>query len=240
VSITDVNVNSRRIKILLISRRSSRRPGTRFFCRGIDSDGSVANFVETEQIVEHAGEISSFVQVRGSIPLFWSQKPNLRYKPKPALAQANHSDAFTRHFDDLALRYNRVVCIDLVNQSGSEAVLETAFAQNVQSSGLSNVRYEAFDFHHECANMKWHRLDILINRLTEELVDFGYFLQIRGQRQQSQEGVFRTNCIDCLDRTNVVQGMLARINLERVLSVIICFRKSIQLSIMYSLIIKHL
>ena len=25
-----------------------------------------------------------------------------------------------------------------------------------------------------------------------------------------QEGVFRTNCIDCLDRTNVVQGLLAR------------------------------
>lgn len=109
------------------------------------------------------------------------------------------------------------MCIDLVNQSGSESALEIAFSQHVQSSGLSNIRYEAFDFHHECANMKWHRLDILTNRLTNELEEFGYFLQLRGQRQQSQEGVFRTNCIDCLDRTNVVQGMLARINLERVL-----------------------
>lgn len=25
-----------------------------------------------------------------------------------------------------------------------------------------------------------------------------------------QTGVFRTNCIDCLDRTNVVQSMIAR------------------------------
>ena len=25
-----------------------------------------------------------------------------------------------------------------------------------------------------------------------------------------QQGVFRTNCIDCLDRTNVVQSMFAR------------------------------
>ena len=30
-------------------------------------------------------------------------------------------------------------------------------------------------------------------------------------------GVFRTNCIDCLDRTNVVQSMLAHRNLEIVL-----------------------
>ena len=29
--------------------------------------------------------------------------------------------------------------------------------------------------------------------------------------------MFRTNCIDCLDRTNVVQSMLARINLQTVL-----------------------
>ena len=29
-----------------------------------------------------------------------------------------------------------------------------------------------------------------------------------------QQGVFRVNCIDCLDRTNVVQGVLARHHLE--------------------------
>lgn len=28
--------------------------------------------------------------------------------------------------------------------------------------------------------------------------------------QQEQKGVFRTNCMDCLDRTNVVQSVLAR------------------------------
>ncbi len=32
-----------------------------------------------------------------------------------------------------------------------------------------------------------------------------------------QKGVFRTNCIDCLDRTNVVQSLLASQNLATVL-----------------------
>lgn len=34
---------------------------------------------------------------------------------------------------------------------------------------------------------------------------------------QFQKGVFRTNCIDCLDRTNVVQSLLATENLKEVL-----------------------
>lgn len=32
-----------------------------------------------------------------------------------------------------------------------------------------------------------------------------------------QTGVFRTNCIDCLDRTNVVQSLLARRSLNAAL-----------------------
>ena len=48
--------------------------GTRYKRRGIDVDGYVANYVETEQIIEVAGDhIVSFVQTRGSIPIYWSQ-----------------------------------------------------------------------------------------------------------------------------------------------------------------------
>lgn len=50
----------------IISRRSCRRAGTRLYRRGIDLSGNVANFVETEQIVEYEGAKSSFVQVNCS------------------------------------------------------------------------------------------------------------------------------------------------------------------------------
>ena len=36
--------------------------------------------------------------------------------------------------------------------------------------------------------------------------------------ETTQSGVFRTNCMDCLDRTNVVQSMLANENLDQVLA----------------------
>jgi hypothetical protein len=61
--------------------------GTRYHIRGADEQGHVANFVETEQVlvVPAQDRIYSFVQTRGSIPVFWSQAPDITYKPKPRL-----------------------------------------------------------------------------------------------------------------------------------------------------------
>lgn len=84
--------------------------------------------------------------------------------------------------------------------------------------GLPNVRYESFDFHAECRKMQWHRLNILINRLAHEQDEMGVFhVKSDGTVIATQSGVIRTNCIDCLDRTNVVQSMLARRSLQQVL-----------------------
>ncbi|XP_065048750.1 phosphoinositide phosphatase SAC2-like [Musa acuminata AAA Group] len=72
----------------LIARRSRHFAGTRYLRRGVDEKGRVANDVETEQIVfcdqpdEISREITSVVQNRGSIPLFWSQGTRrLGFKP---------------------------------------------------------------------------------------------------------------------------------------------------------------
>jgi hypothetical protein len=57
--------------------------------------------------------------------------------------------------------------------------------------------------------MQWHRLSLLMDKIDAELVQFGYFMSQDASIVSLQSGVFRTNCIDCLDRTNVVQSMLA-------------------------------
>lgn len=58
----------------------------RYLKRGVNEEGRVANDVETEQIVYEdmlgSWQISSVVQNRGSIPLFWSQETSkLNLKP---------------------------------------------------------------------------------------------------------------------------------------------------------------
>ena len=72
--------------------------------------GVVANFVETEQLAEvttpSGTVVSSFVQIRGSIPLLWSQIPNIKYKPTTRLApKSAYQSAFDRHVSDLVNSY---------------------------------------------------------------------------------------------------------------------------------------
>lgn len=45
----------------------------RFNVRGCNDEGHVANFVETEQVIFLDKEVTSYVQTRGSVPLFWEQ-----------------------------------------------------------------------------------------------------------------------------------------------------------------------
>ncbi|XP_016303374.1 phosphatidylinositide phosphatase SAC1-A-like [Sinocyclocheilus anshuiensis] len=194
----------------IISRRSCFRAGVRYYVRGIDSEGHAANFVETEQIVQYNGAKASFVQTRGSIPFCWSQRPNLKYKPKPQISKSiNHLDGFQRHFDSQIITYGKQVILNLVNQKGSEKPLEQAFAKMVNSLGNCMIKYVAFDFHKECSRMRWHRLQILVDMVAEMQNKFGYFLvDSDGKVQLQQDGTFRSNCMDCLDRTNVIQSLL--------------------------------
>lgn len=109
---------------------------------------------------------------------------------------------------------------------GSEGMLEKAYHNVVQQINNENVRYESFDFHAECRRLRWDRLNMLLDRLTHELEQMGYFLLLEdGTLLSAQDGVFRTNCIDCLDRTNVVQSMIAKRVLNDVLSRLQILRK---------------
>lgn len=99
--------------------------------------------METEQIVEYDGAQSSFVQVynfnwyeqlvfktdlydfkkwfvifkiRGSIPLFWHQYPNLKYKSKPTIIPLeNHVEACSKHIKEIIDEYGDIVMINLVS-----------------------------------------------------------------------------------------------------------------------------
>lgn len=73
VGFAEQMIGSRRCKIAIVSRLSSKRAGTRFNARGLNDEGHVSNFVETEFLYMCSSQVFSFLQVRGSVPLFWEQ-----------------------------------------------------------------------------------------------------------------------------------------------------------------------
>ena len=213
--------------ITVISRRSTKRAGLRYLRRGIDDQGYAANFVETEQLLsapnwDPATNTYSFVQVRGSIPLFFTQSP-YSLKPSPVLqhsAEANF-EAFRNHFRLMGKAYGPVQLVNLVEQRGVESIIGKEYEKNAkryneqlnEGSGPP-LAFEWFDFHHACRGMKFENVSLLLDILGKEIEGMGSTVEKGGQVVAEQRGILRTNCMDCLDRTNVCQSSFARFVLE--------------------------
>ncbi|XP_019196768.1 PREDICTED: phosphoinositide phosphatase SAC2-like isoform X2 [Ipomoea nil] len=158
------SISGRYFKLALIARRSRHYAGTRYLKRGVNEKGRVANDVETEQIIfEDVAEgfpmqISSVVQNRGSIPLFWSQETSrLNIKPDIILSKKDQTYEATRlHFENLAKRYgNPIIILDLIKtheKRPRESILRTEFAKAIESinknlSEEHRLRFLHWDLH---------------------------------------------------------------------------------------------
>ena len=159
-----IPIHGQKVTLSLIARRSRFCAGPRFFKRGISNDGHVANDVEVEQILVNnmCGSVlpvmSSYVQVRGSIPLFWSQDKG-NYIPKPNI-YIDKIDPFynstIRHFQDLFRRYGSpVTVLNMVKSEEKkprESILLHAYTEAVEYINQSlpqeySIRYHHWDFH---------------------------------------------------------------------------------------------
>ncbi|ETW87575.1 hypothetical protein HETIRDRAFT_378661 [Heterobasidion irregulare TC 32-1] len=226
------SINGQNIQVSLISRRSRFRAGTRYFRRGVDHDGHVANFNETEQIVLIGGTTPdaddfthklSFVQIRGSVPVFWAEVNTLRYKPDLQIMDLPDSvDATRRHLQEQVSLYGEQTMVNLVDQKGYEKPVKDAYERNVSEANVPGVKYQYFDFHNECKHMRWDRISLLLDSVADDLIRDGYFRVDSGNPEPVdwQLGVVRTNCMDNLDRTNVAQAATAKWTLNRQLKAV--------------------
>lgn len=66
-----------------------------------------------------------------------------------------------------------------------------------------------------CRGMKFENVSLLMDTLGDRLDAFGETVGVGGIIRQRQSGVLRINCMDCLDRTNVVQSACGQRALEK-------------------------
>ncbi|TVY35511.1 Inositol-1,4,5-trisphosphate 5-phosphatase [Lachnellula occidentalis] len=247
--------------LTLISRLSCRRAGTRFNSRGIDDDGNVANFVESETVYwspsvvgqsdpatneRPSGICFSYVQIRGSVPVFWEQAAGLipgQQKISITRSAEGTQPAFDKHFGELEQNYGSVHVVNLLSEvKPGEAELTNLYRYGVRHSALNHpgekgskdhdlLRETEFDFHAETKGPNGYEAASMIRRIIQNSADgFAYYLSeemedpvedtIQGKPHHrtvvvlQQEGVFRTNCLDCLDRTNLIQTIISQMAVE--------------------------
>jgi hypothetical protein len=278
MEIRNTSVKGNPFTFVLVSRRSRHRAGTRYFSRGLDESGHASNFNETEQAIilndesskgpiSYAGDMGmqhnkvrgreaqvlSYVQTRGSVPVYWAEVNTLKYTPKVQIRGVESATlAAKRHFDEQIQLYGENYLVNLVNQKGREKRVKDAYEQIVRlvlsspsetvkggrktsekfdviesqriKSTFDHLHYVYFDFHNETKGLQWHRARLLLQQLEQPILQGGYFrgVDMPGHERKlevrnKQNCVVRTNCMDCLDRTNVVQSMLGRFILTRML-----------------------
>ncbi|KAH8490145.1 hypothetical protein H0E87_022604 [Populus deltoides] len=159
-----LSIFGRGFSVSLVSRRSRHFAGPRYLKRGVNDMGRVANDVETEQIVldEDAGccngKMSSVVQMRGSIPLFWSQEAS-QLSPKPDIILQKYDPTYQAtklHFEDLVKRYGSPIIvlnlIKTVEKRPREMMLRREFASaagylNTILPEEKQLQFIHWDFH---------------------------------------------------------------------------------------------
>ncbi|XP_013108333.2 phosphatidylinositide phosphatase SAC2 isoform X2 [Stomoxys calcitrans] len=201
--------------LALVSRRSRHRAGTRYKRRGVDEHGYCANYVETEQILSFRHHQLAFTQIRGSVPIYWSQ-PGYKYRPPPRLDRGEQEtqEAFEAHFTKELDTYDGVCIVNLVEQSGKEKLIGDAYAKHVLKYNNERIVYITFDFHDYCRGMRFENVSALVEALAPEAGAMGFHWRDQRGVICNQKSVFRVNCMDCLDRTNVVQTALGKAVLE--------------------------
>jgi phosphatidylinositol 4-phosphatase len=223
----DCVIDEHQFTLLFISRRSRFNQGCRFIKRGIDADGNVANFVETEQILLFQnGSINSYVQTRGSIPVVWQSFVHMKYAPEVKIDSTTRKsvDYATVHVRSLLENYSDsqgkagVLFVNLIDKKKEQGMLGKAFKhciEDVQSSTSSRnhaVDFEWFDFHAETKRKGgWNNLGALLPK-CETIFQAQMYFSMKADKTVTswQVGCIRTNCMDNLDRTNVVQSLFAR------------------------------
>ncbi|XP_078079459.1 phosphatidylinositide phosphatase SAC2 isoform X2 [Mustelus asterias] len=205
-----------RFLVAIISRRSRHRAGMRYKRRGVDENGNVANYVETEQLIHVHSHTLSFVLARGSVPVFWSQI-GYRYNPRPRLDKPEEetTNKFAAHFEEQLKIYKKQVIVSLVDQTGREKIIGDAFLRQVLLYNNPSLTYVTFDFHEHCRGMKFENVQTLTDAISDIIMDMKWGWVDQAGEICKQEGIFRVNCMDCLDRTNVVQAAIARVVMEQ-------------------------
>lgn len=180
------------------------------------------------------------------MPIFWEQATGLlpgQQKIQITRSPEATQPAFDKHFEGLEVDYGTVHILNLLSESKpGEAELTAKYRYHVQHSPLNQILEisgvaenrlleSQFDFHAETKGPSGYEAASMVRRLISGRADgFAYFLceDAIGSNEKKphatttiilqQEGVFRTNCLDCLDRTNLIQTILSQMALERFLA----------------------
>jgi len=208
----NLEINENQLDLYLITRRSKNNAGTRFNARGINDDGNAANFCETELILIYNNTLFSFTQLRGSAPIFFEKK-GISYYTDITRNKDFTKEAFTRHIKEIGQDFDNICFINLLNENDlNEVSIIKEFENQIKlKKDDKKIKYLHFDLLSECGKEYYSGIDNLIKKMNQ-FIDFSNFFSYNLSNNMIlsiQKSLPRINCLDCLNRTNLVQSIIS-------------------------------
>ena len=191
-------------QVCLVSRRSHRNTGMRYHSRGINAEGYAANLVESELIVQEGTCVTSYVVLRGSLPVEWSQPITGRYKPLTRV-QSTSSEPTSQHFKMLNTYYKGGVACLSVLRKAELTEQQNLFSRYSESIGIRLLTYDIME---NDVMLSLERIRECSSIVSSQLLDASLTCYVGENLEKKQELYLRVNCVDCTDRTNIVQASI--------------------------------
>ncbi|XP_077198680.1 synaptojanin-1 isoform X8 [Paroedura picta] len=132
-----------------------------------------------------------------------------------------NAPAFDRHFHTLKNIHGKQIIVNLLGSKEGEHMLSKAFQNHLKASEhVHDIQMVNFDYHQMVRGGKAEKLHSVLKPQIQKFLDCGFFYFDGKEIQRYQSGTVRTNCLDCLDRTNSVQAFIGLEMLTKQLEVL--------------------
>lgn len=214
--------------ITIITRQDARKNGYLFGPVCMDEEGNVANFAETEIIIQTETQVMSYVLVKGNVPLFWKLDSHLMSTkiefPRSSDASKH---AFRRFFETLCSEYNMVYALDALSNKGSQPELSQRYCDAITELNKEHsempVEYKKLTNNQSISDKLMGRLDYFGVQLQDEQIHsaledyFVFQYDMNEQKQISRQlGTFFATSLDSNERSNIIEYKLSTMILEHV------------------------
>lgn len=195
-----------------IIRRSVLNPYTRYTSRGTDEMGSPGNESECELIFydeNENGDFQSNCWRRGSIPMMWKTVVGAVGSGQHIISQ-EQGNVTSLYFHSISERFENIPITVVSLLSESEVELNEAYKKAVKP--LDFVDFQSFDIQAVSENARIEQFQLFMKPLIDQNECFTIGDQKGIQKRQKQ--IFRFNCVDSTDRTNLATFVYGRILTE--------------------------
>ncbi|KAH3686308.1 hypothetical protein WICPIJ_002670 [Wickerhamomyces pijperi] len=192
----------------IISRISCAKSSGPFGNNGVDEQGHVSNYIESELVLYNKSVYFAYNQVRGNIPLFYEVDSSLLTTKKVHLSQSYemNKNAFDRHFDLMIERHSNVVVLNAMRNKKEAEELNSRFTTLLAKKGIPFAQIDS------SGDQLKNNPQRALNLVKGYLMEIGAFCYDNKVKVfiGKQLGVFRFNSLNSMSKPGSLQRIVSQ------------------------------